>query len=212
MTTDPPNAPVAAAPDVGLMNLMSLIRLVFGLLAGGLGVGAAVSSDKTQAVLSAILTATAVAWILLKNTAWGAKLEAALTAPAATVVTKEGIVKAGPQIVPLLVLGFLLIAASSGLVACANRPLIPASSAVIVAEGETSLDLAYNVAAKAYLRQLPTMDPALKAKVKPLLLKAGGLVQAADGAEVLGNETSMAAQIADAMAIIGQVKSALGVP
>lgn len=101
--------------------------------------------------------------------------------------------------------------AALALTACATAPLIPPSDTVVVAQGETTLDLAFNVPAKVYMAHVSTMDPGLKATVKPLLLRAGAIVQASDAAEVLGNETSMGAQIADAYALIGQAKAALGV-
>lgn len=93
---------------------------------------------------------------------------------------------------------------------CANIPLLHGSTQVVVAQGETTLDLAYNVAAKAYLAQLPTMAPATKAKVKPILVKAHQLVKAADQAEAVGNAAGLADQIGQATQLIAQAKSLLG--
>jgi hypothetical protein len=97
------------------------------------------------------------------------------------------------------------------LTACKTPSLIPPSETVIVAQAGTSVDAAYNVAAQAYLAALPTMPAATKATVKPLLVKAYGFVQAADAAEKLGDATTVAAQAGNAMALIAQIKSALGV-
>ena len=42
----------------------------------------------------------------------------------------------------------------------------PVPAAVAIAQGETTLEAAYNVVAHVYLNRAPSMDPALKAKVR----------------------------------------------
>lgn len=105
---------------------------------------------------------------------------------------------------------FLIGAAALALAGCATNPIVPPAASVTVAEAGTTLDASYNVAAQAYLSELPTMSASLKATVKPLLVQAYAYVVAADQAEALGNATTVAAQAADAMALIAQAKTALG--
>lgn len=80
-----------------------------------------------------------------------------------------------------------------------------------VAQGVTSLDAAYNVAAKAYLTQAPTMPADVKATIKPLLQQALPYVQAADRAEKIGDAVALSAASASAMSLIAQADAALGV-
>lgn len=101
--------------------------------------------------------------------------------------------------------------AAIALTGCATTPLVPEANQTIVLQTDTSLDLLYNTAARIYLSQVPTMDPALKAKVKPMLQKARSLVAACDNGQLLGAATSMVDQIGEATALIGNVKSLLGV-
>lgn len=208
-TSSPATAPAVTALP---MNLTSLIRIAVVLVSGYLIKAGKLQATDVQTILGIALLVAGIAWSLFKNTSIAQKLNAALISPAVTLLAKDGTALIGPKLAPLIL--FLVLAGPLFTLSACKTPaaLIPATDTVIVAEGETSLDLAYNVAAKAYLNQLPTMTPSVKAQVKPLLVKAGGLVQAADAAEVLGNETSMAGQISDALSIIGQAKSLLGVP
>jgi hypothetical protein len=105
----------------------------------------------------------------------------------------------------------LILAGCLSLAACQTPSLIPPTATVAVAEAGTTLDAAYNVAAQAYVSQLPTMSASVKATVKPLLVKAYGYVQAADQGQVLGNATTVTAQAQAAMDLIAQAKAALGV-
>ena len=104
-----------------------------------------------------------------------------------------------------------LMAAAILLAGCASNggALLPASDQVPVAQGVATLDAAYNVVAKIYLSQVATMAPGLKAKIKPLLIRAYALDQAVDSGQLLAGETDMATQIADATALIIQAKAAL---
>ncbi|HEY5411107.1 MAG TPA: hypothetical protein VIJ94_10320 [Caulobacteraceae bacterium] len=103
------------------------------------------------------------------------------------------------------------IAIAAMLAGCATQPLIPPSTQVVVAEGVTTMDAAYNVVAKSYLKQAPTMAAAKKAQAKPLLAKIYQLISAIDAGETLGTSTSMADQITQATQLIAQAKSLLGV-
>lgn len=102
------------------------------------------------------------------------------------------------------------LAAALSLGACATAPLVPVPDQTLALQADTTLDVAYNVAAKLYLAQVPTMDPALKAKVKPMVQKARALVVACDNGQLLGQATTMADQIALASQLIGDIKTALG--
>ena len=102
-------------------------------------------------------------------------------------------------------------AVAFALTACAVNPIIPPVAAVPVAQLGTSIDLAYNVAAKAYISQLPTMPANVKATVKPLLVKAYPFVVASDKAQALGDAATVEVQAQAAMALIAQAKIALGV-
>lgn len=103
-----------------------------------------------------------------------------------------------------------VLAAGAVLAACATTPsLTPAT--LTVAQGVTSLDLAYNIAAKAYLKQAPTMPAGVKAKIRPLLQKALPYVQAADQAEKIGDAVAIGAATVSAMILIGQADASLGV-
>lgn len=99
---------------------------------------------------------------------------------------------------------FVTLAACLALTACGS--LIPAKATVAVAQGDTSLDLAYNAVAQVYLAALPSMTPALKAQVKPVLVKAYAAVQAADNAEKLGDAAGLAAQAQAAELLITEAK------
>lgn len=103
------------------------------------------------------------------------------------------------------------IACAAMLAGCLTNPLVPPSAQVGVAQGGATIDLAYNVAANAYLKALPTMSATTKAQLKPILAKAYNLVQAADAAETLGQSTAVATDIASATQLINQAKSLLGV-
>lgn len=68
----------------------------------------------------------------------------------------------------------LALCAALALSGCAHFGLTPAQSQtaqVVLANGQLASDVAYNVAATAYLAQAPTMAPATKATVKGILLK-----------------------------------------
>lgn len=101
-----------------------------------------------------------------------------------------------------------VIVAALSLSACGT--LIPASATVAVAQGDTTLDATYNVAAQAYIAALPTMPANIKATVQPLLVKAYPYVVAADKAEALGDAAGVAAQTGAAMTLISQARVALG--
>jgi hypothetical protein len=98
--------------------------------------------------------------------------------------------------------------AAGALTACAS--IIPPTGTVVVAQGDTSLDAAYNVAAQAYLAEEGSMPSDQKATVKLLLTKAYPYLVAADKAEALGDATTVTAQAGAAMALISQAKVALG--
>jgi hypothetical protein len=104
----------------------------------------------------------------------------------------------------------LIGAAALSLTACAT-PNSAANDAIDIAQGDTTVDALYNVAATAYMNQLPTMPAATKAVVKPLLVQALPWVQKADAAATLGNAATVAADAAEATALITQAKTALGV-
>lgn len=104
--------------------------------------------------------------------------------------------------------GALIGLALLALAGCASPSLIPASLTLPVAQADTSLDAIYNVTATAYLQSTNT---SAKAIAKPYLVKAYPFVVAADKAEALGDATTVAAQAADAMALIVEAKTALGV-
>ncbi len=87
----------------------------------------------------------------------------------------------------------------------------PVPAAVAIAQGETTLEAAYNVVAHVYLNRAPSMDPALKAKLKPLLAKAYTATQLAATAEKMGGASAFDDQIKDAADLIAQAKSLLGV-
>lgn len=201
----------AVAPSSLPLNVTSLIRLAFGMAAGALGLSASANSSTGQAILALIIGIVAVLWVVFKNNAHVATLEDALTSPAMTLVTPAGVVKATPNL-PLILLGLLLVGAAPGLVACGQQQLIPAGDTVAVATGETVLDRSLNEALKYYLANASTYSADKKATLRPLIAKAGALVQACDAAEILGNESTMTAQIADAVTLIGQIKTALGMP
>lgn len=95
--------------------------------------------------------------------------------------------------------------------ACATGPLVPPSDTVVLAQGETGLELGYNVAAKAYKSRAPTMAPALKARLKPILADAFAAIRAAATAELLGDATAIDTQVKGATALIAQANSLLGI-
>jgi hypothetical protein len=103
----------------------------------------------------------------------------------------------------------LILAGCLSLAACQTPSLIPPNATIPIAQGDASVDLAYNVVAQAYLAALPTMPASTKAIAKPLLVKAYAAVQAADNAERLGDATTLAAQVQSAEALIVQAKAAL---
>ena len=94
------------------------------------------------------------------------------------------------------------------LTACATPSVIPPSATVAVAQGDASVDLAYNALAQAYLTAAPSLPAATKATVKALLAQAYAAVQAADNAERLGDATTLAAQVQSAEALLAQAKAA----
>jgi hypothetical protein len=102
-----------------------------------------------------------------------------------------------------------ILAACLALAACQTPSLIPPTATVAVAQGDASVDLAYNVVAQAYIAALPSMPASTKATVKPLLVKAYAAVQAADNAEKLGDATTLAAQVQSAETLIAEAKAAL---
>ncbi len=93
---------------------------------------------------------------------------------------------------------------------CATKPLIPPTLTVVVAQGDTTVDAIYNAVAKVYLAKAPTMAPALKAKLKPILASAYKAVAAADAAEILGDANTVTAQVQAAGGFIAQAKALLG--
>ena len=92
--------------------------------------------------------------------------------------------------------------------ACNTTPLVPPTAQVAVVQGDTSVDLAFNVVAMAYLKAAPALPPTTKAKVKTLLASAYAAVQAADNAERLGDATTLAAQVQSAESLLAQAKAA----
>jgi hypothetical protein len=122
-----------------------------------------------------------------------------------------GVVKANPNLLVLLALGLVLAASGPGLSACATKPLAPPSLQLTLAQGDTSLDAAFNVVAKYYLTHVPT-DPAVKARAKRLLLQALAAVQAADAAETLGRADTVTAQVKAATSLLTQARALLGMP
>jgi hypothetical protein len=101
------------------------------------------------------------------------------------------------------------VAAALTLSACTTAPLLSPSSEVLAVQGDTSLDAAYNAAAQVYLAELPTMPAPTKATLKPMMVRAYALVQAADTGTLLTGETTVAGEITDAETLIAQVKAAL---
>lgn len=104
------------------------------------------------------------------------------------------------------------VAASMALAGCAliqQKPLTPATLELPLAQTDAGIDAVYNTVAKVYLAQAPTMDPALKAKVKPLLQQAYKAVAAADAAELLGDAATLQSQIDAATSLISQAKALL---
>ena len=87
----------------------------------------------------------------------------------------------------------------------------PVPAAVALAQGETTLEAAYNVVARIYLNRAPTMNPALKAKLKPLLAQAYVATQMAAVAEKMGAANAFDDQIKNAAALITEAKTLLGV-
>ena len=101
-----------------------------------------------------------------------------------------------------------ILAGCLALAACQTPALIPQNATVAVAQGDASVDLAYNAVAQAYLTAAPNLPAATKAQVKPLLAKAYVAVQAADTAERLGDATTLAAQVQSAETLLAQAKAA----
>jgi hypothetical protein len=83
------------------------------------------------------------------------------------------------------------------------------STQVAIAQGDTTIDAAYNTAAQAYLAAVPNMPAATKAEVKPLLVQAYAYVQAADAAAKVGDAATESAQAAQASALISQIQADL---
>lgn len=84
-----------------------------------------------------------------------------------------------------------------------------ASTQVVIAQGDASIDEAYNIAAQAYLAALPSMSASTKATVKPLMIKAYAAVQAADAAATAGSSSDLAAKITAATQAINDARAAL---
>lgn len=93
--------------------------------------------------------------------------------------------------------------------ACATKPLVPPSAEVGLLQGVTTLEASYNVAAQAYLAELPSMSPDQHDQAKSLLVRAYGAVEAAETAQSLGDATTVNTQIALASSLIGQAKALL---
>lgn len=203
MTSDPsPPAPAGQAL-LSTKTALALIAALIATLLPPLLTSFGIPTDQQPAVLQAIQQIGGPILIVL-----GIFFRASATKKVTHIIPKIG---SGPGPAALAsIIALCLIA--PGLSGCETHPLTPPDLAVPVAQGDAAVDLAFNVAAKAYLDQAPQLSAAAKARVKDLLLnKAYPLVQAIDAATILGNETSMPAQIADAMALIGQAKAALGV-
>lgn len=111
-----------------------------------------------------------------------------------------------PPAAVAIVAVFLLAGSVLGLPGCKSVPVTPASTEVIVAQGDTTLDASYNVAAKLYLGALGQMPPALHDQLKADLVKAYALVHAVDDGVVIGTEGTLTQEIADATALIAEVK------
>jgi hypothetical protein len=99
----------------------------------------------------------------------------------------------------------LIGAAALSLAACASGT----STTLAIAEGDTSVDVAYNGAAQAYLAALPTMSASTKATVKPLLVKAYAAVQLADAAAAKGDSATVSAQLTAVTALAAQIAADL---
>lgn len=107
---------------------------------------------------------------------------------------------------PILALALLLTAS------CASPPITPPALSVAVLQGDTTLDASYNLAAKAYLSQAPTMPADAKSTVKATLAALYTAVTAADAAQRLGDANTLQAKIADATALYAQLKPVLHLP
>lgn len=96
--------------------------------------------------------------------------------------------------------------------ACASQPITPPSLEIPLLQGDTSLDGLYHAAANAYLAQVPTMDPGVKATLKPLMIRFYTAVSVADAAQRLGDANTLAAKIGEASALYAQIKPVLHLP
>ena len=90
---------------------------------------------------------------------------------------------------------------------------VPSPAAqVSIADAGTGIDATYNAADQAYLAAAPSLSPAVKARVKALMVQAYTYVQAADAAVKLGDATTLQAQIDAATSLIAQAQALLSNP
>ena len=95
------------------------------------------------------------------------------------------------------------VAVALTLAGCAGSTSVITQADLIALQGDTSLDLAWNQATKAFLAQAKTLPPATHDAIKADLKKARTLVKAADAGQ------DVAANVAAALTLISQARSAL---
>lgn len=201
--------PVPGKSLVASRTFWSLVGAVLTYILPGLLSHFGISPDQAGPVVDAICQDGPVLLPML-----AVVFHAVSSRPVTSVLPKSAQPARLMSILAVLVLVVFVAPVLSACGGAAGAGLIPPSAEVQVAQGVSSLDLLYNTAGNAYLKDLATMDPTLKATVKPLLQEALPLVRAVDAAEKAGTATSpetITADTAQAIALIGQAKDALGV-
>lgn len=211
--SDPASLPVVAEPSATPANITSLIRLAGGVIAGLLakaGFDQANSSSIGYYAGALVVTLAIALWNLYKNRRVANTLAAAMVSAPVRLVPAAAL---PPTPLASLGVAFFVVMAvvSAGrvLTACSTAPLVPPSAQVVALQGDTSLDLAYNVAAQTYIAVLPSLSPALKGKLKPELIRAYALVKAVDSGEVIAGQASLVEEIGAASSLINSIRGDL---
>lgn len=95
--------------------------------------------------------------------------------------------------------------------ACTTAPIVPPSDQVILSQGETSLELAYNTAATLYLQKIGdgSLTGSDKATAKAILQKWLAALHLLRTAEKAGDATTINAQLTAIPALASQAMAVL---